>query len=235
MGEVKLYAFSISPFTRKVVIALKLKGIQCEYFEEDLNNKSPDLLRYNPVFKATPVLVHNGRPVCESLLIIEYLDETWKDSHPLMPQDPYERAMARFWAKFIDDKLVPSIKVAILRECEPHEYEIKMEEAFENLKILEKVLEGKKYFGGDKIGYLDIAAIYIIGWVPHMAAAAKREVFTRELFPHFSVWIDLMLSHSVIKDNLPASGPLLAYYEWRLERNAAVLEGRTPPPPPPAT
>lgn len=93
-----------SPFALRVKWALKLKGIQYEYLEEDLPNKSPMLLELNPVLKKVPVLVHNGKPLAESLVIIEYIDETWTHN-PLMPKDPYERAKARFWAKFADEKV----------------------------------------------------------------------------------------------------------------------------------
>jgi glutathione S-transferase len=93
-----------SPFALRVKWALKLKGIQYEYVEEDLPNKSPMLLQYNPVHKKIPVLVHDGKPLAESLVIIEYIDEVWKQN-PLLPHDPYERAKARFWAKFADEKV----------------------------------------------------------------------------------------------------------------------------------
>ena len=51
-----------------------------------------------------PMLVYNGTPVAESLVNLKYIDETWKD-HPILPKHPYERANARFWAKFIDEKV----------------------------------------------------------------------------------------------------------------------------------
>lgn len=102
--QVKLYGTWASPFSRRIEVALKLKGVQFEYAEENLSNKSPELLKYNPVHKQIPVLVHNGKPVAESLVILEYIDETWKHN-PILPADPYERAKARFWAKYIDDKV----------------------------------------------------------------------------------------------------------------------------------
>ena len=104
--EVKLFGTWASVFSRRIEVALKLKGVQFEYIEENLSNKSPALLKYNPVHKKIPVLVHSGKPVAESLVILEYIDETWKHN-PILPTDPYEKAMARFWAKYMDDKVNP--------------------------------------------------------------------------------------------------------------------------------
>jgi glutathione S-transferase len=103
--EVLLFGVWGSPFSRRVELALKLKGIDYKYMEEDLTDKSPLLLKYNPIHKKIPVLVHNGKPIVESQVILEYINETWQ-GYPILPKDPYERAIARFWAKFIDDKVI---------------------------------------------------------------------------------------------------------------------------------
>src|SRR3990172_3961306 len=68
-----------------------------------LSQHDPAYLRLNPN-GVVPTLVHDGKIIIESTLIIEYLDEVFPDT-PLMPTDPYERAQARLWMKKIDDYL----------------------------------------------------------------------------------------------------------------------------------
>lgn len=102
--EVKVHGSWASPFSYRVIWALQLKRIPYHFIQEHMANKTPLLLHYNPVHKKIPVLVHAGNPICESAVILEYIDDTWPEK-PLLPSDPFHRATARFWIKFIEDKV----------------------------------------------------------------------------------------------------------------------------------
>nr|AHY28561.1 glutathione S-transferase [Siraitia grosvenorii] len=160
--EVKLLDSWPSMFGMRVRIALAEKGVAYEYVEEDLSNKSPLLLQMNPIHKKIPVLVHNGKPICESSIIVQYIDEVWSDKVPLLPSDPYERAQARFWVDFIDKKLYDAGRKIWTTKGEEHEASKK--DLIGVLKQLEEVLGEKAYFGGECLGFVDLALVGFSTW-----------------------------------------------------------------------
>ncbi|KAK7259951.1 hypothetical protein RIF29_25586 [Crotalaria pallida] len=208
--EVRVLGKWASPFSNRINLALKLKGIPYQYSEEDLANKSADLLKYNPVHKKVPVLVHNGKPIAESLVILEYIEDVW-NNNPFLPQDPYERALARFWSKTLDDKILP----AIWNACWSNEKgrEKAVEEALAALKILQDELKDKKFFGGENIGLVDIAANFVGYWVGILQEIAGLELLTVEKFPKLYKWSQEFVNHSVIKEGLPPRDELYVFFK----------------------
>lgn len=206
--EVKLLGYWASPFALRVKWALKLKGVKYEYQEEHLPNKSPLLLQSNPVHKKLPVLRHNGKPIAESLVILEYIDEVWKQN-PLLPEDPYERAKARFWAKFADEKCVPAIMSTFSKVGE--EQEKSAEEARESLKYLESGLNGKCCFGGDKIGFTDVAAAWIGIWGRMVGEIVNIKLIDEDTMPVLASWLHCVLEDPILKECVPPYQTLLEH------------------------
>ncbi|XP_043701072.1 probable glutathione S-transferase [Telopea speciosissima] len=163
--EVVFLNAGASPFGMRVRIALAEKSVEYQYREESLQDKSPLLLQMNPIHKKIPVLIHNGKPICESLLIVQYIDETWKDDKapPLLPSDPYQRAQARFWADYIDKKVFSSMR-GILWSPKGEEQEKAKKEFIEELKVMEEELGDKAYFGGDNFGFVDLSFVPFYTW-----------------------------------------------------------------------
>lgn len=113
MDEVKLHGTSYNLFTYRVIWALKLKGIPFEYIEEEHSNNGSLIMKYNPVFKRFPILFHGEKVISESMVIIEYIEDTWPQN-PLLPIDPLDRSIARFWVKFAGDKVCLFISILVL-------------------------------------------------------------------------------------------------------------------------
>ncbi|XWS27471.1 hypothetical protein CRYUN_Cryun26dG0117900 [Craigia yunnanensis] len=130
--------------------------------EEDLRNKSDLLLQMNPVYKKIPVLIHDGKPVCESLIQVQYVDEVWHDKSSLLSSDPYQRAIARFWADFVNKKIYDLGRKIWTPKGE--EQATTKKEFIESLKLLEGKLGDKPYFGGENLGYVDVALVPFYSW-----------------------------------------------------------------------
>ncbi|KAM0988982.1 hypothetical protein FF1_012970 [Malus domestica] len=224
MSEVKLHGAWPSPFSCRVIWALKLKGIPYDNIEEDLpNNKSPQLLKYNPVHKKIPVLVHGEKPICESMVIVEYIEETWPQK-PLLPTDPYERATARFWVKFAEDK-GPAIWMVFRTTGEVQEKAKK--DSLEMLRTIEDHAAGtlgkKKFFGGDNIGIVDIAFGGIAHWFGVIEDVVEVRLFEAKEFPRLYAWTNDFKQVPAIKENLPDRHKLLLLFKQIRENLLASI------------
>ncbi|ESQ27281.1 hypothetical protein EUTSA_v10019479mg [Eutrema salsugineum] len=120
----------------------------------------------NPIHKKIPVLIHNGKSICESIIQVQYIDELWSDKNPFLPTDPYQRAQALFWADFIDKKDQLYVCGRKIWSTKGEEQEAAKKEFMEILKILQSELGDKPYFGGDKFGFVDIVLIGFYCWFP---------------------------------------------------------------------
>ncbi|KAL3357931.1 hypothetical protein AABB24_015184 [Solanum stoloniferum] len=214
MTQVKLIGVTLSPFSRRVEWALKFKGVEYEFIEENLQNKSPLLLESNPIHKKIPVLIHNGKPICESMVILEYIDETF-EGPSILPKDPYDRAIARFWAKFIDDTCIPLLGKVLFGKGE--EAEKSKEEFGGLLKILDNELKDKKFFVGDNFGFADVAANFMAFWFGILEEASGVVLVTSEKFPNFCGWRDEYINRSQVKEYLPSRDVLLAHFQSRFQ------------------
>ncbi|CAI9756233.1 unnamed protein product [Fraxinus pennsylvanica] len=214
-SDVKLLGLWASPFTTRVQMALKLKSIEFEFIQENLQNKSELLLKTNPVHKKVPVFIHGDKPISESLIIIQYIDDTWINGPSILSSDPYDRAIARFWATYIDDKWFPLLKELGSAQGVDAKSSI-MEKIFEGLVLLEeafvKCSNGKVFFSGDNVGYLDIALGCYLGWVKATEIMTGVKWLDETKTPGLVGWAERLCSDSVVKDVLPEAQKLVELY-----------------------
>jgi glutathione S-transferase len=145
-----LYDAARCPYCARVRIVLAEKGVEFDVVEIDLQNRPDWLFRKNATGRV-PVLEEDGRPLPESAVIMEFLDERYPDPG-LLPPDPADRAEVRLLIHRDTELTDPYYA---LRRGEEGGRE-QLESA---LGGLERTLAGRPFLGGRAYGLADIAYV----------------------------------------------------------------------------
>ena len=84
-------------------------------------------------------------------------------------------------------------------------------EVCEQLKMLEQQLNGKDFFGGDKIGFVDIVGNVVAFWFQINQEILGGDFFTPEKFPGLFEWIGKLQEIDLVNECKPPWEKLLAY------------------------
>ncbi|KAL6880560.1 hypothetical protein ACP4OV_012125 [Aristida adscensionis] len=207
-GEVTCVDFWANGFGMRARIALRELGVAFGYVEEDLRvrERSELVRRMNPVHRSIPILIHRGRPICGSLNIVEYIDDVWgrHGRRRLLPVDPLDRAHARFWADFVDQKVF-STQTRFLKSKGEEKAAAKAE-LIGQLKQLEEVLGEKHFFAGDEFGFLDAVLIpfssMFHGYEQHGGFSLETEC------PGLMRWVQRCKERESVASVLPDEGEM---------------------------
>ncbi|KAL6905226.1 hypothetical protein ACP4OV_002827 [Aristida adscensionis] len=228
-GDLKLLGMWASPYVLRVQLALRLKGLSYEYVEENLGSKSELLLKSNPVSGKVPVLLHDGKPVCESSVIVQYIDEAFPGAGPsLLPADPYDRALARFWAAYIDDKLLPAWTQSSSAKTEEEREEGRKQSAIAvgNLEgALRDIGKGKPFFGGESAGYVDVMLGGLLGWVRASDELNGVKPFDPAATPLLAAWAESFGALEAVQPVMPDVSRLVEFGKVIRARQAAAAAG----------
>jgi glutathione S-transferase len=93
----------VSPYVRKVLACLNLKGLEFEVDPITPFYGNDEFRRLSPLCRI-PVLIDGDFSASDSSVICAYLDEAYP-RHPLLPADPKERARARWLEEYADTRL----------------------------------------------------------------------------------------------------------------------------------
>ncbi|CAN6908274.1 unnamed protein product [Brassica oleracea] len=182
---VKLIGSWASPFSIRARAALHLKSVKYEYLDE------PD-----------------------SLNIVQYIDEAWSSGPSILPSHPVERANARFWAIFIDEKIFGSLE-AVGGAKDDEGRMAAAGKLMENLAILEEAFQksskGLGFFGGESIGFLDLACGTLLGPVSVIEAFSGVKFLRRETTPGLIQWAQKFRAHEAVKPYMPTPEEFVAF------------------------
>ncbi len=143
MSAIELFSFTACPYAQRVRMALIEKELEFELVEIDLHNRPAWFREISPYGKV-PVLRHEGHVIYESAIINQYLDEAFP-ARPLMPANPWGRAVARIWMDYCDTRYVPAIHKLLAAGGNPQAQAAAQEKLGEVLRFLEH--EGLRKLG----------------------------------------------------------------------------------------
>ncbi|WP_049973718.1 glutathione S-transferase family protein [Azospirillum sp. B4] len=103
----KLYGAALSPYSARVMLAIRAKGLEIPLVDPPGGQKSAAFLALNPMGK-TPVLDADGAVVIESAVICEFLEDAFPDP-ALLPAQPAARAAQRTVARLLDLYVLPPL------------------------------------------------------------------------------------------------------------------------------
>ncbi len=163
--------------------------------EEDLKNKSKELLAVSPYGKV-PVVVVEDRSIYESAVIGEYLDEVYPQVR-LMPEDPYERAQVRIWTDYVASRLSPP-QARIRKSEKPEDAKDSWPELYKALEYIERHLKSTEgpWFVGGGFSMADINFLPFIDRLPAM------EDGLMDKYPAIKSWHDAFRERKSYQDTL---------------------------------
>lgn len=172
---ITLYSAARCPYAARVRIVLAEKDLEVEVVEIDLSDRPDWLYAKNPTGRVPVIEEEDGRPLPESAVIMEFLEERYPEP-PLLPADPADRAFVRLLIFRDHDFTDPYY--AFRRGEEGAE-----ERFLSALAQLNVALSERPFLGGAEYGLADIA------YVPWILRA--RDVLGVELgpFPALTDWL----------------------------------------------
>jgi glutathione S-transferase len=214
-----LYHLRLSPFSRKVRLALLEKRIAFEMHTENVWERRNKFLALNPTGEVPVLIEENGVALSGSDAILEYLDEIQPDP-PLYGITPLERAEARRLIYWFDRKFNIEVTENLVTEKimkrflglgEPNSQVIRAGHTniHTHLNYISYLVDRRNWLAGNNLTAADLAAsahlsaIDYIGDVPWNEYPAARDWYARiKSRPSF---------RPLLEDHIPGAPPAKHY------------------------
>ena len=148
-----LYSERDNHYSHRVRIVLAEKDIACEIREFDLEEAPDDVLSLSPYHKL-PILVDRDLALCDTAVIMEYLDERFPHP-PLLPVYPVARANCRELMLRIDREWCPLVDSIIFDKLTKAKEKKIKEELVQELATISPIFKEFHFFMNEDFTLVD--------------------------------------------------------------------------------
>ncbi|HJQ84476.1 MAG TPA: glutathione S-transferase family protein [Candidatus Binatia bacterium] len=201
------HPFSIVP--RRVRIVLREKAIPHEEVEIDVYrgaHRGPEFRRLNP-FAQIPVLEDDGLVVCESVAILEYLEERFPEPR-LLAADARTRAITRQFMLWSGDYVIPHWEPWMApvihpdRPVDPPGREQARDGLAAHLDVLERRLAGRDWL-------IDAYSLADVCYAPFVTVLDRVDLGDLvDARPAVSAWVRRLRERPAVRDTAPPLVPV---------------------------
>lgn len=163
-----LYGGWFCPFVQRSWITIHEKDIPHQYFEINPYKKEPEFLKLNPRGLVPTLAVPmddsgtEQKPLYESVVICEYLDEVYNDPNKhgpsLLPADAYQRAWCRIWMDHVNTRIIPAFyRFMQHSDSKPYTLDEARDELLAHIKTFIKEADPTgPFFLGEQFSMVDV-------------------------------------------------------------------------------
>lgn len=152
-----LISLPVSPFAARVRIAIYAKGLPIDVIPPPAGwRESPHFRDLSPTGRI-PVLLDERGPIWESAVLLDYLEERFPETPPLMPVDAFDRAMARLIVRHVDQDLMPAMVLLAQPRNDAASARRAVEALLNGVTMLDDLVQGPRYALGDRLTIADCA------------------------------------------------------------------------------
>ena len=196
--NIKLISFTRCPYVQRAMIVLNEKNISFDIEYIDLEAPPPWFYDVSPLEKV-PVLLVDDKPLFESMVICDYLDESTENS--LYPADSFAKALNRSWIEFGNEIL--SITFDFLHTDDAKKFNHLKETLIDRFEMLEDEISEGEYFNGEVFSMID--AVYAPVFRYHQDIMNYKDYDIFEDAPNIKAWGDRLLERASVIQSVPSS------------------------------
>ncbi|GAU92720.1 hypothetical protein RvY_04767 [Ramazzottius varieornatus] len=211
---VTVYSMRFCPYAERVRLMLNTKHVPYEVINIDLKSKPEWFLERNPLGKVPAIEEPGKKPLFESLVVAEYIDEQFKGNREVLPSDPYEKARQKVIAQNIT---TPFYGVLFKNESG--------DAILKGLEDVEKMLTSE-YFAGSSQGFVDLM---VWPWFERLASLADARPGALQIdfscYPKIKLWMERKLNDPDVKDTAYSQETFTTFLKarWRGNRTRTLV------------